>query len=71
MKKRILVEGMSCNHCVHHVKEALSELEGVSSVDVDLAAKTAVLEASGEVPDQVIKSAIEDAGYEVLRIEAL
>jgi copper chaperone len=71
MKKKILVEGMSCGHCVNHVKEALSELNGVTSVDVNLATKTAVLEASVDVNDEAIKAAIDDAGYEVAGIEVL
>jgi copper ion binding protein len=71
MKKKILVEGMSCGHCVNHVKEALSELNGVTSVDVNLAAKTAVIEASVDVKDEDIKFAIDDAGYEVAGIEVL
>lgn len=71
MTKKILIEGMSCGHCVNHVKEALSELNGVTSVDVNLAAKTAVIETSAEVKDEDIKFAIDDAGYEVVGIEAL
>jgi copper chaperone len=71
MKKKILVEGMSCGHCVNHVKEALSELKGVTSVDVNLASKTAILEASADVKDEDIKFAIDDAGYEVAGIEVL
>jgi copper chaperone len=71
MKKKILVEGMSCGHCVNHVKEALSELNGVTSVDVNLASKTAILEASVDVKDEDIKFAIDDAGYEVKGIEIL
>lgn len=71
MKKKILVEGMSCGHCVNHVKEALSELNGVTSVDVDLEAKTAILEATVDVKDEDIKFAIEDAGYDVVEIEVL
>ena len=27
MLKKIFIEGMSCNHCVNHVKEALAELK--------------------------------------------
>jgi copper ion binding protein len=71
MTKKILVEGMSCGHCVNHVKEALSELNGVTSVDVNLSAKTAVVETSAEVKDEDIKFAIDDAGYEVVGIEVL
>jgi copper ion binding protein len=71
MKKKIAIEGMSCQHCVSHVKEALSELNGVTSVDVNLEGKSAVLEASGEVKDEDIKFAVDDAGYEVVNIENL
>lgn len=65
--KKVLIEGMSCGHCVRHVKEALEELKGVSKVEVDLASKTATFE--GDVTDAEIKAAIEDAGYDVVRIE--
>ena len=71
MKKKILIEGMSCGHCVSHVKEALSDLNGVNSVDVNLDSKTAIIEASTDVKDEDIKFAIDDAGYEVVRIEEL
>lgn len=69
MKKKILVEGMSCGHCVNHVKNALEELNGVTNAAVDLDSKTAVVEANGELSDETIKAAIEDAGYEVVSIE--
>ncbi|MBB6713466.1 heavy-metal-associated domain-containing protein [Clostridium gasigenes] len=69
MEKKILVEGMSCGHCVNHVKEALSELNGVTSVTVDLDAKIAIIEVSVDVNDEDIKFAIDDAGYEVVGIE--
>lgn len=67
MKKKILVEGMSCGHCVKHVKEALEEL-GASNVDVSLEKKMATAEV-GDASDESIKAAIEDAGYEVAGIE--
>lgn len=71
MKKKILIEGMSCGHCVNHVKEALMELEGVSGVNVTLDDKTAILEASKDINDEAIKFAIDDAGYEVAGIEEI
>lgn len=71
MKRKIFVAGMSCGHCVNHVKEALSELTGATKADADLDSKTAVLESSGEVKDEDIKYAIEEAGYEVVEIELL
>lgn len=71
MKKKILVEGMSCGHCVNHVKGALSDLSGVTSVDVNLAAKTAIIETTVDISDEDIKFAIDDAGYEVVGIELI
>lgn len=71
MKKRILIEGMTCGHCVNHVKEALSELEGVTEVDVNLDTKTAVLQTSGVVTDEDIESTIDEVGYKVVGIENL
>lgn len=65
MKKTIDIEGMSCSHCVMHVKEALSEIDGVSDVSVSLEDKKAVIEASDKVTDEAIIKAIDDYGYEV------
>ena len=71
MKKKILIEGMSCGHCSNHVKNALIELIGVKAVEVDLAGKMAVIEVTEEVKDDKLKEAIEDAGYDVVGIENL
>lgn len=71
MLKKILIEGMSCNHCVNHVNEALKEIYGVKSVKVDLKGKNALVELEEDVEDEKFKEAIEDAGYEVVGIEKL
>lgn len=68
MKKTIDIEGMSCSHCVMHVKEALSEIDGVSDVSVSLEDKKAVIEAADKVTDEDIIKAIDDYGYEVKKI---
>lgn len=67
MKKTIIIEGMSCMHCVNAVKNALSEVNGISDVNVDLQAKSAEVEVNN-VNDDVLKSTIEEAGYEVVEI---
>ena len=69
MKKKISIEGMSCNHCVNHVKEALKELDGVTNVEVSLKDKCAEVELAKDVKNEDIKLAVEDAGYEVTSIE--
>lgn len=67
MKKKIIIEGMSCNHCIAHVTEALNELKDASNVEVNLAEGYATVDTSES--DEVIKNAIEDAGYDVVGIQ--
>ncbi len=67
MKKTLSIEGMSCGHCVMHVKTALTGVGGVSSAEVDLAKKTAVVEGPA-LDDGALKAAVADAGYEVVAI---
>lgn len=68
MKKKISIEGMSCEHCVNHVKEALKEI-GAENIEVNLDNKVATARLNDEVDDKKIKLAIEDAGYDVTKIE--
>ena len=67
MTKTLDVEGMTCNHCVMHVTNALKEVAGVSNVKVDLASKKAVVEGTN-LDDNAMKAAVADAGYEVVAI---
>ena len=67
MKKKILIQGMSCNNCVGHVRAALEGLEGVTSVEVSLEGKYALVDT--EVDNAILKEAIEDEGYDVVGIE--
>ena len=68
MKKTLKIDGMMCDHCVHHVKEALSGVPGVESAEVSLSAKSAVV--SGPALDEAaMKAAVAEAGYEVVAVE--
>ncbi|HZJ99459.1 MAG TPA: cation transporter [Tissierellaceae bacterium] len=67
MSKTILVEGMSCEHCVKAIKAALSELTEVNSVEVDLSLKKVVVEGE-DLVEEKLREAIDEAGYEVLEI---
>ncbi|MBQ8375096.1 MAG: heavy metal translocating P-type ATPase [Clostridia bacterium] len=68
MKKTLKIEGMMCQHCVAHVTKALSGVEGVSAVDVNLKKKSATVELTTEVADETLTAAISEAGYEVKKI---
>ena len=67
MLKKIIIKGMSCSHCVYHVREALSELKDSQKVEVNLEQKYAIVETSSN--DEEIKEKIEDQGYDVISIE--
>lgn len=71
MRKKVLIEGMSCQNCVRHVGEALNEIDGISNVEVKLEDKAALLDAESNELDQAIKFALDEAGYEVVGIETV
>ena len=57
------VPGIHCAHCVMSVREEVSEVEGVESVDVDLETKLVTIHGS-DVSDERVRAAIVEAGYE-------
>jgi copper chaperone len=67
MKKVLSVEGMSCAHCVNHVKNALTEVAGVENAEVDLGKKSAIV-TGGALDDAALKAAVAEAGYEVVAV---
>ena len=68
MKKLLKVEGMMCQHCVKHVTDALMGVAGVTSVDVNLKKKGALVECSEGVTNEALTAAVKEAGYEVTQI---
>ena len=64
--KTIMIEGMQCGHCVAAVTKALQAL-GLQQVEVDLAGKCARVE--DRLPDEVLKAAVEDLGFDVTEIK--
>ncbi|MDR0222519.1 MAG: cation transporter [Oscillospiraceae bacterium] len=69
MEKTVLnVGGMSCEHCVKAVTDAVRALPGVFGVAVDLAAKTVTAEHDPDkAPVETIKAEIEEQGYDILK----
>ncbi|MGI6621019.1 MAG: heavy metal translocating P-type ATPase [Bacillota bacterium] len=69
MKKTLKIEGMMCGHCKMRVEKALGAVDGVSSVEVNLEDGTAAASLMQAVSDQVLKQAVEEAGYKVIEVE--
>lgn len=57
------VPGVSCDHCKAAIEGEVAKLGAVTSVTVDVAAKTAVVE--GEADEGAVRAAIDEAGYDV------
>lgn len=67
--KRISIEGMSCGHCAKRVEDALKQINGIKAVKVNLEGKNAEVTLKADVSNDILKSAVEDIGYEVTNVE--
>jgi copper ion binding protein len=59
------VTGMTCGHCVTSVTEEVSQIPGVTAVDVDLASGGLTVTSEAPVDEAAVRAAVEEAGYEV------
>ena len=66
MSTTIKVKGMSCQHCVASVTKALSEIEGITDVQVDLEKGEATFNEQSPIDNAIIKDAITKIGFEVV-----
>jgi copper chaperone len=62
----IKIEGMSCNHCVMAVTKALSGIDGIGNIKVDLAKGEATFDEAKPVDRALIRERIKKAGFEVV-----
>jgi copper chaperone len=58
------VAGMTCNGCVNKVTNAVTDIEGVEDVDVDVS--TGTLEVVGNADGATIRAAVAEIGYSIL-----
>ena len=65
MKVKFSVEGMSCAACSASVERVSKRVEGVTNAEVNLLAKTLVVECEKDTPElrQKIITAVENAGF--------
>ena len=64
-KTHLKIEGMTCQHCVSHVTEALEGVAGVASAKVNLKKGEAVVK-SEDAPLEQLSAAVAAAGYKVV-----
>lgn len=68
MEKTMMITGMMCGHCEARVKKALEALDGVTEAVVSHETGSAVVKLNKEIPDEVLKKAVEDQDYPVTEI---
>ena len=59
------VTGMTCGHCEKAVGEAVSALDGVTGVSVDVATGLVTVVSEDEPDDALVREAVDEAGYEL------
>jgi copper chaperone len=59
------VTGMTCSHCVASVTEEVSEVPGVTDVQVDLASGALTVTSDAPVDGSAVRAAVEEAGYQL------
>ncbi len=62
------IEGMSCGHCVMHVKKALSTVDGVEVENVEIG-KARVWFDQEKVSQKMLADAIDEAGYKLVAVQ--
>lgn len=65
-RTQVIVTGMTCQHCVLSVTEEVSEIDGVSVVDVQLETGAVCVHADREVGRDEIAAAVSEAGFDLV-----
>ncbi|UCD58075.1 MAG: copper ion binding protein, partial [Candidatus Hydrogenedentota bacterium] len=66
LSEKLIVKGMTCNHCVQTLTKSLKKLPGVDDVEVSLEGKSATVRYDeGQLDVAAIARTIVEAGYEV------
>lgn len=68
LKKVIMIDGMSCNHCSKKVENTLNSLDNVIKTKVNLDKKQAIITLDKDIDDSMIIDAINHLGYYVTGI---
>ncbi|SJM64458.1 heavy-metal-associated domain-containing protein [Gulosibacter sp. 10] len=61
------VTGMSCGHCEGAVREEVSQIPGVTDIDVSAQSGRLVVTAEGAIDDAAVIAAVDEAGYRAVR----
>lgn len=66
MRTTYAVEGMTCEHCAASVREEVSEVVGVTGVEVDVETGAVVVSSDTSVDTAAVEAAVAEAGYRLV-----
>ena len=67
MKKKYVLQGMSCGGCVSSVKNALLQLHGIEDAEVQLHPQSAVLSMSEAIDVAELQAQLSKAGHYTIK----
>ncbi|MBB4907652.1 heavy-metal-associated domain-containing protein [Actinophytocola algeriensis] len=59
------VTGMTCDHCVGAVRGEVSQIPGVTDVQVDLSSGQVTVTSDAPIDVETIRASVDEAGYEL------
>lgn len=62
-----LVTGMTCGHCEHAVRDEVSQIPGITAIEVSAATGLLTITAD-TLDDSAVLSAVDEAGYQAARL---
>ncbi|SDN66716.1 Copper chaperone CopZ [Cryobacterium flavum] len=62
------VTGMTCGHCETTIREEVSQIVGIQSIDVSAKTGKLVVTSQAELDDTAVLAAVEEAGYGAVRV---
>lgn len=62
------VTGMTCGHCEMSIREEVGEVAGVEDIQVSAKTGKLVVSGAGEIDDDAVLAAVEEAGYSAVKV---
>lgn len=64
---KVSIDGMSCQNCVRHVKQALENLDSVTAAEVAIG--SAELQVTDDLTDAQLAAALDEEGFDLISVE--
>ncbi len=70
MSKKLIIEGMKCQHCKQNLNDALTEdINGVEVLDISVEDGYALVNINEDVNMNDIKNIVEDLGFKLVDVK--